>query len=120
MECHLKGIIFILVTFFSLFTFFYSDPDFSSESMRLKALNAILKLSKTGDDCLSICLKFSQSLIAVDKNCRKRYFNDSVIHRVKHKKLQLLLIIETIAFQRLSSSNSNLVSSVSFKLAFPL
>lgn len=96
----------ILLPICPLFTLAFvcrSDSADSAEEMRLMALNVLLKLYDE-EYGIEKCTEVMKLLTSSDDLSKKRYFNDSAFHRIKHKKLQLLLIFETILYKKLSSS----------------
>ncbi|XP_065209528.1 probable methyltransferase TARBP1 [Planococcus citri] len=74
----------------------------SAEEMRLMALNMLLNFCNeriNNEKWIEIMKQLSSS----DELSKKRYFNDSATHRIKHRRLQLLLIFETVLFNETSS-----------------
>lgn len=82
--------------------------------MRLIALDTMLKLNEEKEKYTDHCVKFIKLLTISENNSKNRYFNNSVFHRIKHKKLQLLLIFETILYRKVCLSNLNLVRKIFF------
>lgn len=87
--------------------------------MRLRVLDLLLKSIQKGKNSINSCQIIIELLTLNDGNNNKRYFNDSVFHRTKTRKLQLLLIFESVLYHNCVSSNLFLVRMFFFVL-FPV